>query len=152
MLLSFEKRFVPHVEDGSKTHTIRAERKRAPKVGETCHCYTGLRHKSARLLGRWPCVKVERITVTPHELRIDGEVLSRDERDAFRAPRRLPWPAAVGRDDGLLGARQAGCRRMAFRRLRDPLALHGRDRPQRGVTAANERALRPFARSIDARE
>jgi hypothetical protein len=95
MLLNFEKRFVPHVEDGSKTHTIRAERKRAPKVGETCHCYTGLRHKGARLLGRWPCVKVERITVTPHELRIDGEVLSRDERDAFarrdgfRGPQ--PW-------------------------------------------------------------
>jgi hypothetical protein len=59
MLLNFHPRFVPMILDGSKSHTIRAARAREPKVGEICHCYTGLRHKGAKLLGRWPCVKVE---------------------------------------------------------------------------------------------
>ncbi len=95
MLLGFDARFVPFVEDGSKTHTIRAKRKNTPRAGETCHCYTGLRHKGARLLGRWPCVRVEEIVIAAHELRIDGQVLSRDERnalawrDGFRG--RDPW-------------------------------------------------------------
>src|SRR5690348_14703111 len=61
MLLGFKARFAPFVEDGTKTHTIRATRKNPPRAGEICHCYTGLRQKGARLLGRWPCVKVEEI-------------------------------------------------------------------------------------------
>ncbi len=63
MLLGFKARFAPFIEDGSKTHTIRATRKVAPRVGEVCHCYTGLRQKGARLLGRWPCVKVQDIII-----------------------------------------------------------------------------------------
>ncbi len=63
MLLGFKKQFVPFIESGAKTHTIRAKRKIAPKVGETCHCYTGLRQKGARLLGRWPCRKVDEIRI-----------------------------------------------------------------------------------------
>lgn len=63
MLLGFRPRFVPFVLEGSKTHTIRAERKRQPRAGEVCHCYTGLRTKKARLLGRWRCVKVETIQI-----------------------------------------------------------------------------------------
>ena len=58
MLLGFKRRFAPFVEEGSKTHTIRAKRKIAPKVGETCHCYVDPRQKTMRLLGRWTCVKV----------------------------------------------------------------------------------------------
>lgn len=34
MLLGFKKRFAPMVEDGSKTHTIRAKRKIRPRVGK----------------------------------------------------------------------------------------------------------------------
>jgi hypothetical protein len=98
MLLGFHSRFVPMVLDGSKQHTIRAERKIAPKVGEICHCYTGLRTKGARLLGRWPCVKVEEvniyaeaggtlgvtITAGRHGNRIDDwRQLSMDERNAL---------------------------------------------------------------------
>ena len=63
MLLGFKGRFAPFVSDGSKRHTIRAIRKFPPRVGELCHCYTGLRTKSAQLLGRWPCVKVEDIEI-----------------------------------------------------------------------------------------
>jgi hypothetical protein len=79
MLLGFKARFVPYILEGSKTHTIRAIRQKPPKVGEICHCYTGLRRrgpiiqklasgdvvrqKMTRLLGRWPCVRVESITI-----------------------------------------------------------------------------------------
>lgn len=64
MLLGFKKRFVPFIEEGSKTHTIRAKLKRGTRrAGQTCHCYTGLRQKGARLLGRWKCVKVESIRI-----------------------------------------------------------------------------------------
>jgi hypothetical protein len=84
MLLGFKRRFAPFVEDGSKTHTIRAIRKVAPKVGEMCHCYVDPRQKTMRLLGRWPCVKVEDIQITPHhQVYIDGQFLEKDECDAL---------------------------------------------------------------------
>lgn len=95
MLLGFKARFAPMVLDGSKTHTIRAPRARRPRVGEPCHCYTGLRQKGARLLGRWECVRVETIRIQLSEnggllVRIDDAVLGHDEavmlarRDGFR--------------------------------------------------------------------
>lgn len=103
MLLGFKRRFAPFVEDGSKTHTIRAIRKIVPRVGEMCHCYVDPRQKSMRLLGRWPCVRVQEIEM--HWLaidingrdcmtvliRIDGVELSPEEanlfawRDGFRS-------------------------------------------------------------------
>ena len=102
MLLGFRPRFVSFVLDGSKTHTIRAERKLPPEVGEICHCYTGLRRKGARLLGRWPCVKVEAIEI--YERRdgtlgviIDGQELDPDERNT------LAWTDGF-RDNGMRGA------------------------------------------------
>lgn len=113
MLLGFKAMFADYVSEGSKTHTIRAHRKLSPKVGELCHCYTGLRQrgpiiqklpsgevvrqKMARLLGRFPLVKVEQIKIEAHSLqgipllvRINGDLLSPDEanalfkRDGFR--------------------------------------------------------------------
>lgn len=113
MLLGFgfKKRFVPHIVDGSKTHTIRDKPKRYPRrVGEICHCYTGLRQRGpiiqklasgqvvrqkikATLLGRWKCVKVETIEIeilpavfldqAGPVIRIAGEALSPDEADAL---------------------------------------------------------------------
>lgn len=91
MLLGFKQRFVPFVEDGSKTHTIRATRKISPKVGEICHCYTGLRQKGARLLGRWDCVKIQNIQINWLEvpwgmsllIAIDGENLDDAEANAL---------------------------------------------------------------------
>ena len=98
MLLGFKRQFAPFVEEGSKTHTIRAPRKVPAKVGEICHCYVDPRQKTMRLLGRWPCVKVEVIEIdapqeyhwTEVEVTIDGVRLSADEcnalawRDGFR--------------------------------------------------------------------
>lgn len=92
MLLGFKERFVERILAGEKRHTIRATRKIPPRVGEVCHCYTGLRQKGARLLGRWPCIKVEEIEILPwniHDKRarsgvfIGGQNLSADERDAL---------------------------------------------------------------------
>ncbi len=91
MLLGFKRRFARMVEEGSKTHTIRD--REPPEVGETCHCYVDPRQKTMRLLGRWPCVKVERITIAwvrngPHrepevEIAISGLRLDSDELNAF---------------------------------------------------------------------
>jgi hypothetical protein len=90
MLLGFKRQFAPFVEDGTKTHTIRAIRKTFPKAGEMCHCYVDPRQKSMRLLGRFPCVKVDAITITaffnpmiPLALSINGQLLSTDETEAL---------------------------------------------------------------------
>lgn len=88
MLLGLKNRFVPFVEDGSKTHTIRGKRKRRPRVGETCHVYANPRQKTMRLVGRWPCIRVEEIRITiGYKARkplyisvwIEGDELSRAE-------------------------------------------------------------------------
>lgn len=64
MLLGFKRQFAPFVEDHSKTHTIRGFGKRRPfRVGDICHCYVDPRQRTMRLLGSWPCVKVEPITL-----------------------------------------------------------------------------------------
>jgi hypothetical protein len=88
MLLGFKRRFAPYVEDGSKTHTIRAKRTNRPKVGETCHCYVDPRQKTMRLLGRWECVKVESILIyecgdKTLSVFINGEQLGTDEKNAL---------------------------------------------------------------------
>ena len=92
MLLGFQKRFEPYILDGSKTHTIRAMRKRGVRVGEICHCYGGTRQKTMHLLGRWPCVKVEDIEIYTDAIILseyrDGILvhwhrLSQDEREAL---------------------------------------------------------------------
>lgn len=111
MLLNFKKQFVPFVLDGSKTHTIRATRKIAPKAGEVCHLYTGLRQKGAKLLGRFPCVKVEGIRIeepvfTGQNLRvwIDSaeldhfEVDALFERDGFKRDRAGLSPSFLALD------------------------------------------------------
>jgi hypothetical protein len=97
-LLGFKRQFAPFVEEGSKTHTVRALRKpnklghaqRSPRVGEMVHCYVDPRQKTMRLLGRWRITKVERITITeffnpmiPLAMSIEGQLLSTDETEAF---------------------------------------------------------------------
>ena len=111
MLLGFKRQFAPFVEDGSKTHTVRAIRKIPPRVGEMCHLYVDPRQKTMRLLGRFVCVRVqdflmERLSENPTiegiGIRIDGELLSPDEResffwrDGFREPGRSSTEQAYG--------------------------------------------------------
>lgn len=106
MLLNFQKQFVRFIEAGTKTHTIRATRKYPAKVGETLHLYTGLRargkviqklasgevvrEKAARLIGRYPCVKVEEIEIgevrhgrSVGDVWISGAALQPDECEAL---------------------------------------------------------------------
>lgn len=83
MLLGFQKRFVPKIEAGEKTHTIRGDRKNEAEVGGTLHLYTGLRQKGARLLMRTICVKKLRIAISLQGIRIDDEVLSDTEINAL---------------------------------------------------------------------
>jgi len=94
-MLGFADQFAPLVEGGTKTHTIRACRISIPRVGEICHCFERPRQKTMRLLGRWPCVKVQDIFINSRvfcpeatyiDIRIDGVPLSFDEKNllAFR--------------------------------------------------------------------
>jgi hypothetical protein len=88
MLLGFKRQFAPFVEEGSKTHTVRAIRKVRPRVGETCYCYVDIRQKTMRLLGRWPCVLVDDIRIVGGyggiaQISIAGVDLSADEMRAF---------------------------------------------------------------------
>lgn len=90
-LYNFKERFITRILDGSKTHTIRPERSRPDKPGDTLHLYTGLRHKGARLLMRVPCVKIEEIEIkhgvffdeNHASVVIDGVALDHGEREAF---------------------------------------------------------------------
>lgn len=90
-LYNFQKRFVPLIARGEKTHTIRASRKYPARVGEILHLYTGLRQRGAICLMRVPCVRVQEIRLdyseVPHpsllRVVIDGEALSHDETEAF---------------------------------------------------------------------
>jgi hypothetical protein len=100
-LYNFQSRFAPYILDGSKTHTIRRDRRDEP--GNTCHLYTGLRTKAARCLMRAPCTQVEEIEIRPSgQILIEGEQLSHSEmdllawRDGFRpfgATEQSPWGA-----------------------------------------------------------
>ncbi len=90
MLIGFQRRFAAYVEEGSKTCTIRAKRKRPPRVGEICHCYVDTRQKTMRLLGRWPCIAVQDVRIEDGQLLLDGMLLDPDEsnflawKDGFR--------------------------------------------------------------------
>lgn len=90
-LYNFQRRFVPMVLAGEKTHTIRASRKHVDKPGNTLHLYTGLRQKGARLLMRAECTKVEEVEISGGwesysgeffgDVKIDGSSLYHDERE-----------------------------------------------------------------------
>ena len=63
-LYNFKARFVPLIESGAKTHTIRELRKHPSKPGDLLYLYEGLRTRRARrILPPVLCVKVEEIKV-----------------------------------------------------------------------------------------
>lgn len=100
MNLGFKDQFVSYVEEGSKTHTIRAGDRW--KVGMRADLYARPRQKGMRLIFRAPVVRVQEIEIIPppddfrcflcgtreihcHQpysrILIDGEELGSDERD-----------------------------------------------------------------------
>lgn len=87
-LYNFQPRFAPFVLSGAKQHTIRAERAHPDKPGDICHLYTGLRTKRAKLLGRFPCVKVENISIIT--------TADRDLVEAFAVAMQVPKHMIAG--------------------------------------------------------
>ena len=63
-LYGFKQRFVPMIQDGSKRHTIRAERKKGhAKPGEKMFLYCGLRTKHTFKIGEAQCDYSEAILI-----------------------------------------------------------------------------------------
>jgi hypothetical protein len=63
---SFKAQFAAPIVAGTKRQTVRADRKRHARVGETLQLYTGMRTRACRLIGRAVCVGVG-------EVRLDFE-------------------------------------------------------------------------------
>ena len=83
-LYNFQLRFAPFIRNGTKRHTIRAKRAYPDKPGNILHLYVGLRHKSATLLGRSPCIRVEDVVISAaHQVFVDGVELSASEKNAL---------------------------------------------------------------------
>lgn len=87
MMLGFKDRFLPMIEDGSKTHTIRAGARW--KAGMRADLYARPRQKGMRLLFRATVTRVQTIDIRemPEELHIqvaiDGSLLTPSEAEAF---------------------------------------------------------------------
>lgn len=56
---SFKQRFVGPIKDRKKAQTIRADRQRHARVGETIQIYTGMRTSHCRLIGLATCKSVQ---------------------------------------------------------------------------------------------
>jgi hypothetical protein len=88
---SFQKQFVPFIESGEKTHTIRGKRKGRPKPGQPFYGYYGMRTKQCRkildgVITRVQDITIQRVAVTGSEyalIAIDGEMLTPDEMEAL---------------------------------------------------------------------
>lgn len=103
----FQKQFVPFVESGAKTHTIRGKRKARPKPGQTFYAYYAMRTKQCRKLLQSTITRVQDITIVRGDtgvycIVIDGEALFPDEKELlatrdgfanFEAMTRF-WPPA----------------------------------------------------------
>lgn len=88
---SFQKQFVPFVESGAKTHTIRGKRKARPRPGQTFYAYYAMRTKQCRkllesVITRVQDITIQRVTVLGSEyalIAIDGQTLAPDEMEAL---------------------------------------------------------------------
>lgn len=84
---SFKKRFVPMVLDGSKRHTIRADRQdgMVPKIGEWLSLYFAMRTKQCQFLLASPNTGTQRIVILPKlgRITLDGTAIAADEMDSL---------------------------------------------------------------------
>lgn len=72
--LNHKKEFAPKVEDGSKTHSIRAVRKQGnPTPGCALQHYYGMRTKQCRKLRDSVCTEVIPIKINWDGVRLDGK-------------------------------------------------------------------------------
>ena len=63
--INFQARWADDVAKGRKRTTIRPERRYPIEPGHTLHLYTGQRTKQCRALGKWLCLGVTSVTITP---------------------------------------------------------------------------------------
>ena len=84
-LYSFKKQFVPYVENGTKTHTIRGKRRHPDRPGSTFYGYYAVRSKHCRKLIEAPITRVEDTVIDPRcrEIWIAETKLNADECDLF---------------------------------------------------------------------
>lgn len=101
---SFQEQFVPFIESGAKTHTIRGRRKHTPRPGQKFYGYVGMRTKKCRKIIESVITRVQEIRIGDHAMvggdftalrglplvTIDGNELDRTEleqlakRDGFK--------------------------------------------------------------------
>jgi hypothetical protein len=62
---SFQKQFVAPILAGTKTHTVRADRKRHARPGEELQLYSGMRTQHCKLIMRARCIDVKPIVIVP---------------------------------------------------------------------------------------
>lgn len=82
MILSFKPQFKQSILDGSKIHTIRADKTNRWKVGNTIHFATGVRTSDYNCFNKGVCVGVQKIQIRRcygKDVRIDGIGLSRGD-------------------------------------------------------------------------
>ncbi len=85
-VVMFQARFAPLVVDGTKTQTIRPERKRPIKAGDllSLRRWTDKAYRSPQIeLARARCIIVDRVEVGMLTIFVGGILLRRRERDAF---------------------------------------------------------------------
>lgn len=80
---NFKSVFASAVECGWKCQTIRAKRKNRPRVGQTAHCFIGMRTRRCRRLGAWPICAVHDVRLMGDGVLVDGAALKCGDLDAF---------------------------------------------------------------------
>ena len=78
--IMFETRFVPDIESGKKTSTIRQKRKRPIKPGDglSLRCWTGKPYRSKQsVIALVRCTRVATIRIDSGTMQVDGKWLDR---------------------------------------------------------------------------
>jgi hypothetical protein len=95
---SFNRMFIDPIVTGTKSQTIRADRKRHARAGEAVQLYTALRTKHCRLIGRAVCKSALRIRLDVECGRVEfssgAAITEADEIEAFAMRDGFPnWKA-----------------------------------------------------------
>ncbi len=72
---NFKPQFAADVESGKKTQTIRPQRKRPTRAGETLKLYTAMRTRECRLLAEAVCKMVLPVQIYHNAVVVDGREL-----------------------------------------------------------------------------
>ncbi len=81
---NFQERFVPFIQDGTKTHTIRGIRKHPQKIGALMHLFSGLRRikPALRIIPAPACTDVKTILILQDErVCLIDAILNKDEAE-----------------------------------------------------------------------